>query len=173
MKRRQYLQSVGASVALPFTSVETQEDQEEEQKEENRQPVYATVDILGYNLNLAHISAPSDLVSRANYLYTASGSVRLSTGEKETEWEIVNALVDGSVGSIRIDDTEARKWDEFSLERVGLLYTGSSEHSYLDVYSEQEDLNRSKVEATESSEIDIGRDEESVPIFEVDPRFII
>lgn len=172
MKRRNYLKSVGASVALPFTSVET-EDQEQEQEEAEYSPVYATVRILGYDLNVAHISVPSEMLQRANHLYTSAGSTRLDDVETTGEWEILNILVDGQIGSVSLDDVEAREWDTLSYENIGLLFTGDSEYSFLDVFSGDQDLDRRRVEATSPAEVSIQKGGERVPIFEVKPDHII
>lgn len=191
MNRRQYIQAVGATVALPLTAGQTVAREDGEQP-----PVYYTVSVPEIDTQILHISIPNDLLNNSNYLWSVSKSkdVALNISREETEdpWGLLNLGVQtDSLEKVSVSGIEAKRWDTLDLDRVALLVTGDADHAYLGVTGagssvhiegvnqswdfENVDYERVRVETTDPRDLDtvaiLDGEEERIPVFPMTPSY--
>jgi len=187
-----YLRTVGASFALPITSVGTSTGQIEEEQ----CPVYYTISVPEIDTQILHISIPQELLNESNYLWTVSRkrdvALNISREDTEDEWGLLNLAVQtDDLERVSVGGVEAKRWDTLDLDRVALLVTGDADHAYLGVTGagslihiegvnqswdlENVGYERMRVETTDPRDLDVvanlDGEEERIPVFSMTPSY--
>jgi len=191
MNRRQYIQAVGASVALPLTA-----GQATARGDGEKRPVYYTVSVPEIDTQILHISIPKDLLNESNYLWSVSESkdvaLNISRETTDEEWGLVNIGVQTDhLERVSVGGVEATRWDTVEFEQIALLVSGDADHSYLNVVGggypvhldavenfwtwESCGSKQVRVETTDQSDIEIQSirdgDLEYIPVFPMTPSY--
>jgi len=193
MNRRTYIKTVGASFALPITSVAGQATA----REDEQRPVYYTISVPEIDTQILHISVPQTLLNNSTQLWTVSERrdvmVNVSREATEEPWEILNLAVQtDELEQVHIGGVDATRWDTLKLDRLGILTTGDASHGYLGVVGSGASVvvegaenewswkrckyERVRVETTAVEELDVqavvDRVREKVPVFKMNPSYL-
>lgn len=193
MNRRQYIQAVGASVALPLTA-----SQVTAREDGQRRPVYYTVSVPEIDTQILHISIPRELLDSSNYLWSISEgkevALNISRESTEDEWGLLNLAVQTEdLQRVSVAGAEATRWDTLELDQLALLVSGDASHSYLGVVGNGDAISvegvenswswesvayeRVRVETTSPSDLDVtatlDTERKTVPVFQMTPSYFV
>lgn len=214
MQRRNYIKTVGcialttqagigATEKVRASAHRDEKVREDGDRDGGRTPVYYTISIPDIEQQILHINIPTDTLKQMNLLRAKSESktVGINLAHQDTvdePWELLNLSVQTEhleevvLGEVDEETITATRWDELTMEQIGLLTTGTATHGYLGVVGDGEGVHvnapenswkfesckyeRVRVETTDPQDIDVDTITNGVraqiPIFKMDATYL-
>jgi hypothetical protein len=144
MNRRNYLTTIGASLASPsalssLTDSGGADDNDDDGS--NMPPTYYVVSMPSISVELIHISIPDYLLDRARSLrvYSDEGefylrSVEFDGPDNEGNSTIRNYIVPNHpVDTVSVGGVSGRKWDVLEVQRAAMFFQGGDDEGYVGI----------------------------------------
>lgn len=135
MNRRNYLTTIGASLASPsaLSSLSLPDmvgDEDDDDDGIDYPPTYYTVSMPSISVQLVHISIPDDLLDRARDLRVYSDkrafflrSIDDDRPNDRGNWTIRNYVIpEQPVESVTVGGVEGREWDVLEVQRAAMFF---------------------------------------------------
>lgn len=142
MNRRNYLTTIGASLASPSAlSSLTGGDEEDDDDGPNMPPTYYAISMPSISVQLIHISIPDYLLDSARSIkvYSEQGefylrSLEYDSPDDEGNWTIRNYIVPNhSVETVSVGGVSGRKWDLLEVKRAAMFFQGNDDKGYVGI----------------------------------------
>lgn len=137
MNRRNYITTIGASLASPSalsSLTDSGESDDDDDETQNMPPTYYTVSMSSISVQLIHISIPDYLLDRARTIKVHSDerefylrSLEFDSGDDEGNWTIRNYIVPNHpVETVSVGGVVGRQWDVLEVQRAAMFFGSDS-----------------------------------------------